>query len=119
MKLLLIILISISQCSAIDVVPIDKGAKAPSKGFFVDTENMKEFRKINEEKKLLKKENITLKDLSVINEQRIETYKKLSEESQKELSKEKTKGNFKGIGGFLVGVLAASVAAYAAIRASK
>ena len=119
MKLLLIFLISISQCYAIDVTPIKKGAPAPKDGFFVDSENMKEFRKINEDKKVLERKVIKLEDLAVINEQRVETYKKLSQESEDQLRWEKTKGNAKGIGGFLIGVLATSVAAYAAIRISK
>jgi len=119
MKILIILLISISQCLAIDVTPIQKGEKAPANGFFLDTPNMKEVRQINEEKKVLKKENVTLKDLNSINESRVDTYRKLSEESEKALSWERTKGNGKGIVGFVVGVIATSVAAYAAIRVSK
>ncbi len=119
MKLIIVLLFSISTCFALDVTPIKKGEQAPSNGFFVTTESMKELRKINEEKKILEKENITLKDLSVINEKRIETYKKYAEESHKQASWERTKGSFKGAGGFILGVLATSLAAYAAIQVSK
>lgn len=119
MKLLLIILLSISSCFAIDITPLKKGEPAPAQGFFVDSANMKELRKINEQKKLLERENVTLKDLGEINEQRIGTYKKLAQESEKQLIREKTKGTFKGIGGFILGVAATSVAAYAAIRFTR
>lgn len=119
MKLLIILLFSISQCLAIDVTPIQKGDPAPQDGFFIDSPNMKEIREINEKKKLLEKENIQLKDLAVINEQRVDTYKDYAKKSEEQLGWEKTKGNFKGVGGFLLGVLATSVAAYAAIRVSK
>jgi len=119
MKFLIVILISISQVFAIDVIPIEKNEKAPEKGFFIDTENIKELRKINEEKKLLKKENVKLQDLQTINEQRINTYKEFAQESEKELYKEKIKGNVKGVWGFILGVLSTSVAAYAAIRVAK
>jgi hypothetical protein len=118
MKYLIILLVSFN-CFAIDVTPIKKGEPAPKEGFFIDAENMKKLRKINEEKKLLEKENITLKDLAYVNEQRINTYKKLSLESEKMFVREKTKGSFKGVGGFLIGVAATSLAAYAAIRISR
>jgi len=119
MKLLLIILLSISNCFAIDVTPIKKGEPAPANGFFIDQPNIKKMRKINEDKKVLERKVTKLEDLAVINEQRVETYKKLSQESEDQLIWEKTKGNFKGVGGFLVGVLATSLAAYAAIRIAK
>ena len=119
MKLLLIILLSISNCFAIDVTPIKKGEPAPANGFFIDQPNIKKMRKINEDKKVLERKVTKLEDLAVINEQRVETYKKLSRESEDQLRWEKTKGNFKGVGGFLVGVLATSLAAYAAIRIAK
>lgn len=119
MKLLLIFFVTISQCFAIDVTPIKKGESAPQDGFFVDAENMKALRKINEEKKILTKENIKLKDLALINEQRIDTYKEFAKKAEDHASWEKTKGNFKGMGGFIIGVLATSVAAYAAIKATE
>lgn len=119
MKLLIILLISISQCFAIDVTPLKKGEVAPKDGFFVDTENMKQLRKINEDKKVLEKKVVKLEDLAAINEERVGAYRKLSEESQKQLRWEQTKGSFKGVGGFVIGVLATSLAAYAAIKVVK
>jgi hypothetical protein len=119
MKYLLILCFLIQSAFAIDVTPIEKGAPAPEKGFFITAEALKEMRAINERKKLLEKENIQLKDLAVLNEARIENYKKLAEETQAQLRIEKTKGTFKGVGGFALGVLATSVAAYAAIKATR
>lgn len=119
MKILLIILLTISQALCIEVTPMSKGDKAPKQGFFIDTENMKEMRKINEKKKLLEKENVTLKDLAVINEKRVEVYKERADETEKHLTKEKTKGNIKGVLGFILGVAATSLAAFAASKAIK
>lgn len=119
MKIILIIILTITQAFAIDVDPIKKGQPAPYDGFIIDKDNIKEMRKINEEKKLLEKENIKLKDLSIINEERIENYKSFADDADKELRWEKTKGNMKGIGGFILGVVATSLAAYAAIKISK
>ena len=119
MKLLLIILLTMSQAFAIDVTPVKKGDPSPKDGFFVDTENMKKFREINEKKKNLEKQVVTLEDLGVINEERIKIHKTMLSNTEREVSKERTKGNLKGLGGFILGVLATSVAAYAAIRVSK
>jgi hypothetical protein len=119
MKLILILFLCISQCFAIEVTPIKKDTKAPADGFFIEPPAMKEIRTINEEKKILRRENVKLIDLAVINEDRILTYKELSQESEKALRKEKVKSNLKGIGGFIIGVLATSLAAYAAIRSTK
>lgn len=119
MKYLIIFLICISQCFAIDITPIEKGEPAPANGFFVDAENMKEFREINERKKLLEKENLTLKDIRVIQSEQISNYKIIEKELHSQVRKEKFKSDVKGVGGFVLGVLATSLAAYAAIRATK
>jgi hypothetical protein len=119
MKIILTLLLTISQAFAIDVQPIKKGSPAPNDGFFVDSENMKKLRNINEEKKLLEKENIDLRELSIVHETRIENYRQLNKDVEKELRWEKTKSNFSGVGGFIIGVLATSLAAYAAMQATK
>jgi hypothetical protein len=119
MKILLIFTFFLNYAYAIDVVPVKKGDTVQEDGFLVDPSGMKELRQINEDKKLLERKATKLEDLAVINEERIETYRKLSKETEDQLRWEKTKGNFKGIGGFVLGVLATSVAAYAAIRISK
>jgi len=119
MKLLMLLLFTITSTFAIDVVPVKKGDLAPKDGFFVDAENMKKFREINEKKKNLEKQVATLEELGRIQEHRISIYSEMLVNTEKELHKEKFKSNLKGIGGFVVGVLATSVAAYAAIRVSK
>ena len=119
MKLLLIFLLSISQCLAINITPVKKGEPAPKDGFFVDKENMKKFREINEKKKNLEQQVATLEDLRVIDESRIKVHKNIINKADREIQKERTKGNLKGIGGFLLGVFATSVAAYAAIKVVK
>ena len=119
MKIILILLLTLSQVFALDVTPVKKGDPSPEDGFFVDAENMKKFREINEKKKNLEKQVVTLEDLGVINEERIKIHKTMLSNTEREVSKERTKGNLKGLGGFILGVLATSVAAYAAIRVSK
>lgn len=119
MKILLIFCLTISSAFAIDVNPIKKGEPAPRDGFFVDPENMKDLRQINEDKKRLEQQNLKLKDLSAVQNERIGLYKEEVKEQNKAIRKERTKGDIKGIGGFLLGVLATSVAAYAAIKVSK
>lgn len=119
MKILLIILLTINSATAIDITPIKKGEPAPANGFFVDKKNIKKFREINENKKLLEQENGKLKSLNqlAINETKI--YKENYQEANRQVRVEKFKSDLKGIGGFLLGVLATSAAAYAAIRIAK
>ena len=119
MKYILILLLLFNSVYAIDITPIEKGQVAPYKGFLVSPEQMKEFRQINEDKKLLEQENLKLQDLQVINEQRIGLYKKAWEETNSELTKERFSGNFKGIGGFILGVALSGIAAYATIKTLK
>lgn len=120
MKLLLVLLFSISTCFAdYDISPMKQGDIAAKDGFFMTTETEKKVRQVKEEHKLYKQQNVKLKDLALIEEQRVETYKKRTEASEKQLRWEQTKGTFKGVGGFILGVAATSLAAYAAIRATK
>ena len=119
MKLILIILFTINTAFALDITPVKKGFIIQKEGFFIDKTNMKELRQINEDRKVLDRKVAKLEDLAVINEQRVEIYKKLSQESEDALRWEQTKGNFKGIGGFIIGVLATSIATYAAIKIVK
>jgi hypothetical protein len=119
MKYLLILCLFSTQTFAIDVTPVKEGDKAPQDGFFIDTPNMKELRENNENRKLLKRENVTLKELAIINEQRINVYKERGDEIEKHLSWQQTKGNIKGVGGFILGVLAASLAAFAVSKSIK
>ena len=119
MRLLILVLFAITQTFAIDVVPIKKNDPSPKDGFFISKESLKEMRTINEKKKLLERENVSLKSLGTVNEERIEIYKEQAKKTQKALSWEHTKGYMKGTGGFILGVLATTLAAFAAGKAIK
>ncbi len=54
-------------------------------------------------RKLTNYQNLKLKELQVINEQRITLYEEAWKDTQRELTKEKFSGNLKGIGGFWLG----------------
>jgi hypothetical protein len=118
MKLLMVFLISFNAL-AIDIVPVKKGEPAPSDGFFVSPEEMKKFRQINEEKKLLDQKVISFQDLAITNEQRIDIYKKHSDYYQQEVVKAQNKTMWAGIGGFVLGVVATSLSAYGTVRLLK
>lgn len=119
MKILLVFILLMNSALAIDVRVIKKGQQAPEDGFFVTAKTMKELRKVNEDKKALEKKVVKLEQLAFIKDQKIELYAVELKETHKQLSWERTKGNFKGIGGFLIGVAATSLAAYAASRVIK
>ena len=76
-------------------------------------------RKINEDKKLLEKKVLKLEDLAEVHKYRIELYKKETADLRDGLQKARFHGSLKGYGGFFLGVLATSAAAYAAIRSTK
>ena len=119
MKYLLIFLLTFSSAFAIDVEPIKAGEAAPKDGFFVDAENMKKIRQINEDKKRLEAQKIKLEDLGRINEQRISIYRKESENAYKEASRAKLKGFLGTFGGFVVGVSVTGLAFYVATKVVK
>ena len=119
MKLLLILLLTISPVYAIEVTPIKKGEAAKVDGFIVSKDEMKKLREINEKKKLLEKENLSLKDLNVVNDRRVSLYGERYSAVERELTRERTKSNLKGIGGFVLGVVITGFIGYAAVRASK
>ena len=64
----------------------------------------------------MERENLKLRDLIVIKEDQIKLYKQRYEAVETELTWQKTKGNFKGVGGFLIGVAATTAAAFAAAK---
>jgi hypothetical protein len=91
---------------------IKEGEPAKHDGFLVKPEQMKKFRKIDQD-------NITLQDLRVVQDKRIEFYKKEVEKVQDELSSQKTKTFWSNAGYFFLGVLTTSIASYAAIQATR
>ena len=70
------------------------------------------FRRHNEERKLAQAKNVLLKDLQVVNGQRIEFYQNQSRDLRKELRKTELKGWFKSTLYFLSGVLITGTIAY-------
>jgi hypothetical protein len=119
MKLLLILTLSINSCFAIDITQIKKGESAPADGFFVDSENMKKFRQINEDKKVLEQKTLKLEDLQVVNEQRVKFYQDQSETAYKEASKAQLKGLMGTLGGFTVGIGITVISVYLASKLVK
>lgn len=118
MKLILCLLLTFNAF-AIEVIPVKQGEPSPADGFFVDKKNMQKFRQINEKKENLDKQVITLKMLAVEKDRNISLLEEESAQYRKRMQWEQTKGNLKTIGGFVLGILATSVAAYAAIRSTK
>lgn len=118
MRYTLIALLIIRLAHA-DMTVLKKGDTAAYDGVLVDAEQMKEFRQTNEEKKLLNLENLKLKDLSDINNQRIELYKEQVKQSTDALSSSERKGYLYNVGFFVLGVVITGFAAKAAIEATR
>jgi len=121
MKLLLLLtfLLSSINISFAEMTALNKGDTAPYQGVLIDSEQMKEFRKINEDKKSLELENLKLKDLSLINDQRIELYKTEVKQVREDLSRSEKKAFWQSAGTFVLGVLVTGFAAKVAIEATR
>ncbi len=111
MKLILILLLTF-QAFAIDVNPIRKGEAAPFDGYIVDDTGLKQFRAINEEKKLLKKKVVTLEELGTIKDSRVKLYKDEADHYHNQYKKAQSKSTWKIVGGIVLGILATSAAGY-------
>jgi hypothetical protein len=118
MKILLILLLTFN-CFAQQMVKLDEGQKAPFAGILSDSEQMKTFRKTNEELKLTKKQNITLKELAVVQERQAKLYKEESDAYRTQLRREQVKSFWAKVGYFALGVLVTGLAAKTAIEASR
>jgi len=118
-KRILSIIISLLLCfsiSAQDILIIKKGEAASQDGFLVSAEQMKKFREINEKKKLAEKKNITLKDLRLVQDERINFYRNMSEDYRKELRYQSVKSNTKSFLWFIGGVLITGAISYGTVR---
>lgn len=118
MKYILIALLIVRLAHA-EMITLDKGQIAPFGGVLVDAEQMKEFRQINEDKKNLELQNIKLKDLGVIQEQRIDLYKLEVQRVREDLSRSEKKAFWQSAGTFVLGVLVTGFAAKVAIEATR
>lgn len=119
MKILIILLFTISTAFAQNVRQIKAGEAAPSDGFFVTKEQLQKFVDTDQDRELLRLKVIKLEELQVVQDERINLYRSRITEIDKELTRSTRRGSFKGIGGFVLGVLATSAAAYAAIQVSR
>jgi hypothetical protein len=121
MKYLLILLFSVNtyanECPKLDT--LNAGDKAPCVGFFVSQPTMNQIAKDKEELVLVRQQVLTLKELRAVDSDILKVEKDRLQTANNELKKEQFKGNAKSIGAFVLGVLATSLAAYAAIQASK
>jgi hypothetical protein len=102
-----------------DMVILKEGDTAPMDGILVSGERMKEFRKTNEDYKLLKLENLKLKDLGVIHEQRIDLYKDQVKRVTEDLSSSERRRFWTNLGYFALGVVVTGFAAKVAIEAGR
>jgi len=117
-KILLIFILTFN-CFPQQMIKLDKDQKAPFTGILSDAEQMKSFRKTNEELKLTQKQNITLKELSVVQERQIELYKEESTSFRTQLRREQVKSFWAKVGYFALGVFVTGLAAKTAIEASR
>ena len=89
-----------------DIQGIKKGQASPIDGFVISTDFEKELRQINEDSKILKRQNILLKDLQVTQEYMVTLHSERASNAQKELEKEQIKGFFKSTLYFIGGAFA-------------
>lgn len=108
-----------SRSRAEDMVVIKEGDTAPMDGILVSSERMKQFRQTNEDYKLLKLENLKLKDLSEINDQRIVLYKDHVKQVTDDLSRSERRRFWTNVGYFALGVVVTGFAAKVAIESSR
>lgn len=119
MKYMLIFTIVLSSNLRAEMTVLKKGDAAPFDGVLSDAAQMKEFRQINEDKKNLELQNVKLKDLGDIQEQRIDLYKQEVQRVREDLSRSEKKAFWQSAGTFVLGVLVTGFAAKVAIEASR
>jgi hypothetical protein len=95
-----------------EMIVLKKGDIAPFEGILSDAAQMKEFRQINEDKKNLELQNLKLKDLSAIQDERVELYKS-------ELKSSESRSFWKSVGYFTLGVLITGLAVKVAIESTR
>ena len=108
--------LSCSLCFGQEIKIIKKGAPAPFDGFVVDAKQMKVFRQIDKDRKVLKEKEITLKDLGVVQEKRIKYFQDQADFYQTEMQAQQVKGWFKNTVYFLGGVAITGLISYGAWR---
>lgn len=96
-----------------------KGEVAPFDGVLITADKSKELRQIEKDNGILKKQKVTLKELNLVLSQQRDLWKGESAENFKRYKKEQIKGNFRGVVGFLIGVLITSAGVYAGAQVIK
>ena len=119
MKTLFATILSINLVLAQSMIVLKKDQPAPFDGVLSDSAQMKEFRQINETNKLLDKQVLELKDLSLLKDEKIEIYKSSLEQANTKLEKNEKYTFWSNIGYFALGVIVTGVAAKAAIEATR
>jgi len=119
MKTLFAMILSINLVFAQSMVVLKKGESAPFDGILSDSAQMKEFRQINETNKLLDRQVLELKDLSLLKDEKIGIYKSGLEQANLKLEKSARYQFWTNIGYFALGVIVTGVAAKAAIEATR
>ena len=101
--ILCLLLWNISYANDIEI--IKKGEAAKADGFWVSSDQMKQFREINEKLKLAERKIIKLEDLQVTQTEQIDFYKKRAERYQLAFEKEQTRGFWSNVMYFGLGTL--------------
>ena len=96
--------------NAQQIVRIKKGEPSPFDGYVIDKKQEQKFRLTNETLKISEQLNIKLKDLSVNQESQIKLLNTYNNGLERRLYSVQFTGNFKGIGGFVLGILATTLA---------
>ena len=115
----LTIVLSTSMCLAQHAVVIKKDEPAPFDGVLSDSKQMKEYRKVAEEKDMLSSENIKLKDLALVQEQRAELFREEVKVVKEDLRSLERNSFWVNVGYFTLGVLVTGFAAKAAIESTR
>lgn len=112
MKILILLLFTLNITFAQQIAPIKTGERALHDGFLVD-KKFAELATANDKKVDILEKKVELQDLRInVTEEQAKFYKDKAK-------KEEARSTWKGIGGFVLGVLATSLASYAAIKATK
>lgn len=107
MKTLLAITLLITSLSAFSTTHIKKGEISPKTGYVITVEEEKNFRKINEDKKILEK-------LKFVHEEKIELQAKRIENLREFVKDSSPLSKYQKMGYYFLGVLATSTSVYLA-----
>lgn len=121
MKLLLVIFLLVSNVcySNESMKVVKKGEVASFDGVLVSKEQMEEFRRINEENKLLKEKVLTLENIVKIDEIKLKYYADELTATRSLLIAEQANDFWAKAGYFALGVIVTGVAAKSAIESTR